>query len=40
MGTKAPDKHRDTARVPASGILISFFLSGGVQLTAHNRHWN
>lgn len=26
--------------MPARMILISFFLSGGFQVTAHNRHWN
>ncbi|MDQ3013882.1 MAG: histidine kinase [Acidobacteriota bacterium] len=26
--------------MPASMILISFFLIGGYQFTAHNRHWN
>jgi hypothetical protein len=26
--------------MPASMILISFLLSGGLQFTAHNRHWN
>jgi hypothetical protein len=39
MGTKAPDKHRDTARDACKYDSISFFLSGGYQFTAHDRHW-
>ena len=39
LGTKAPDKHCDTAREACKNESL-FFLSGGFQFTANDRHWN